>query len=155
VLRTAKKPHRGPLPTVANWLPKGCDGEPWEHVPEIRYTVVDLPARDFGQLVGGTELRLVVGMLKKMTEDLLDEFPEALLPLLDIADGEIKSELTKELLIFVDKVFKAHNRRLDAARVSQALKPIFQEKENPMIKGLFEEKFDDEKDDRGPFGRIS
>jgi hypothetical protein len=123
-------------------LPKGSDGKPLGHVPEIRYDVVDLPAWDFDNLVGGTVLRLALGMLHKMTGGNLDEFPEALKPLLEITDEGQRIELSKELLDFVDKAFAAHNRRLDAAKVNEALKPIFKGKEKTMIKGIFEEKYD-------------
>jgi hypothetical protein len=82
-------------------------------------------------------------MLHKMTGGAEDEFPEALLPLREIKDEGQKVELTKELLEFVDKAFAAHNRRLDAATVSEALKPIFRVEERTMIKGIFEEKFDE------------
>jgi hypothetical protein len=75
VLRTGKKPHRGAHPTLANSLPKGSDGKPLGHVPEIKYEVVDLPAWDFTKLIGGTVLRVVLGMLHKMTGGNLDEFP--------------------------------------------------------------------------------
>jgi flagellar biosynthesis/type III secretory pathway protein FliH len=51
--------------------------------------------------------------------------------------------LTKELLQFVAKAFAAHNRRLDAAMVNKALKPVLQEKEQVMIKTIFEEKYDE------------
>jgi hypothetical protein len=44
VLRTGKKPHRKPHPTLAAVLPKDSDGKPLGHVPDIKYKVVDLPA---------------------------------------------------------------------------------------------------------------
>ena len=143
ILRTAQRPHRGRYPTIADLLPKGRDGKPLGHVPEIRYDVVDLPAWDFGNLVGGTVLRLVLGMLHKMTGGNLDEFPEALKPLLEIADEGQRIELTKELMDFVDRAFAVHNRRLNEAEVKEALKPIFKGKEQTMIKSLFEEKIDE------------
>jgi len=143
VLRTAKKPHRGDYPTIADWLPKGRDGKPLGHVPEIRYTVVDLPERNFSELAGGTELRLALGMLHKMTGGREDEFPEALLPLLEISDEEVQRELLKELLDFAAKAFAAHNRRLDDAKVSRALNSLFHGKEQTMMKTIFEEKFDE------------
>jgi len=139
VLRTAKTPHRGKYPTMADLLPKRNNGEPWEHVPEIKSDVVDLPAWDFDKLVGGAVLRSALGMLHKMTGGAEDEFPEALLPLLEIDDEKQRIELTKELLGFVDKAFTAHNRRLDKTLVSRALKPIFRDKEQAMRKTFFEE----------------
>ena len=143
VLRTAKKPLRGARPKMSDSLPKGSDGKPLGKMVEIEYDVVDLPAWDFNKLVGGTVLRLALGMLHKMAGGADDEFPEALLPLREIADEEQRVELTKELLQFVDKAFKSHNRRLDAATVNVALEPIFQEEEKTMIKSIFDEKFDE------------
>jgi len=143
VLRTEKRPHRGTYPKLTDLLPKGCDGKPLGHVPEIRYDVVDLPAWDFDKLVGGTVLRLALGMLHKMTGGNLDEFPEALKPLLEVTDEGQKVELTTELLDFVAKAFQANNRQLDATTVNKVLKPIFQGKEIAMIKTIFEEKYDE------------
>ena len=140
VLRTGKKPHRGDYPTMGALVPKGPDGKPLGHVPEVKYKVVDLPAWDFKNLVGGPVLRLTLGMLHKMTGGRVDEFPEALLPLQDITDDDEKVELTKELLDFAAKAFAAHNRRLDVETVSKALKPIFKDKEQAMIKTIFEER---------------
>ncbi len=141
VLRTAKKPHVRKYPKMADSLPKDRDGKPLGMVPEINYDVVDLPAWDFGKLRGGPVLRLAMGMLKKMIEGNGDDFPEAMLPLLEIADEGEQIELSKELLEFVAKAMAAHNRRLDAAMVSKALKPIFRDKERAMIKTIFDEKF--------------
>jgi len=84
-----------------------------------------------------------LGMLHKMTSGAEDEFPVALLPLLEITDEGQKIELTKELLDFVAKALAAHDRRLDEVMVSQALKPIFKDKEKNMIKTIFEEKYDE------------
>jgi hypothetical protein len=140
VLRTGKKPIRAEPPTMAALLPKGRDGKPLGHVPEIKYDVVDLPSWDFSKLVGGTVLRLVLGMLHKMTGGRLDEFPEALQPLLEITDEGQKIELTKELIDFVDKAFAAHNRELDETVVSEVLKPILKGKERTMIKSMFEKR---------------
>ena len=72
-----------------------------------------------------------------------DEFSEALLPLLEISDEEQKIELTKEAVDFFVKVFAAHNRRVDEAMLSQALKPIFKDKEQTMIKTIFDEKYEE------------
>ena len=142
VLRTDKRPHRGRYPTIADLLPKGRDGKPLGHVPEIRYDVVDLPDWDFDNLVGGTVLRLVLGMLHKMTGDNPDEFSEALKPLAEITDEDQQIELTKELMDFVNKAFAAHNRWVDEATWHKALHPIFKGKERTMIKTIFEEKYD-------------
>ena len=139
VLRTAKKPHRGLYPTIADSLPKDHSGKPVGHVPEIKYQVVDLPAWDFRKLVGGPVLRLALGILKKMIEDDGEEFSEAMLQLREISDEEQKIELTKELIQFVDRAFKAHNRRLDEAKMSEALQPILEEN---MIKSFLDEKYD-------------
>jgi hypothetical protein len=143
VLRTAKKPHRGAYPKMSDSLPKGRDGKPLGKVVEIEYDVVDLPARDFHKLVGGTVLRLALGILKKMLEGHEDEFPEALLPLMEISDQEQQIELTKELLQFVDKAFRVHNRRVDDAMLKNALKPIFKDEVKTMMKSIFDEKFDE------------
>ena len=143
VLRTGEKAHRGDYPTMADLLPKGRDGKPLGHVPEIRYKVVDLPAWDFKNLVGGPVLRLALGMLHKMTGGREDEFPEALLPLREITDQEEKIELTNELLQFVETAFAAHNRELDEATVDEALKPIYKDWERTMIKTLSERKYDE------------
>jgi DNA-binding protein Fis len=140
ILRTGKKPHRGAYPKMADLLPKGRDGKPLGKAVEIEYDVVDLPAWDFKKLVGGPVLRLALGMLYKITGGHPDEFPEALLPLLEIANEGQKIELTKELLDFVAKAFAAHNRRLDEAKVSEVLKLVFQGKEKTMIKTIFEER---------------
>ena len=139
VLRTGKKPHRGAYPMMADSLPKGSDGMPLGHVPEIEYDVIDLPTWSLGNLVGGTELRLALGMLLKMTGENLDGFTEALKPLLEFTDEGQKIELTKELLDFVDKAFAAHNCRLDAAKVNEAIKTIFPGKEQTMIKSYIDE----------------
>ncbi len=123
--------------------PKNANGQSVGHVPEIAYDVVDLPSFDFAKLRGGPVLRLALGILKKMVEG--DEeaqnsdWPEALLPLTEIENEGQKVELTKELLLFVDKAMAAHNQRLDSAAVSKAIKPIFRDREKTMIKSLFEE----------------
>ena len=142
VLRTAKKPHRNPLPQMADLLPKNRDGKPLGKMVEVEYDMFDLPAWDFDRLVGGPILRLALGILKKMIESDGDEFSEALLPLLEISDEEQKIELTKEAVDFFVKAFAAHNRRVDEAMLSQALKPIFKDKERTMIKTIFDEKYE-------------
>jgi hypothetical protein len=141
VLRTGKKPHRGKLPKLSDSLPKDDKGNPIGKVIEFSYDLVDLPAWDFRHLVGGPELRLALGILKKMIEGDGDDFGEALLPLNEIADEEQKVELTKELLDFVAAAMKAHNRRFDEAMAKKALKPIYKDKVDEMVKTIFEEKF--------------
>jgi flagellar biosynthesis/type III secretory pathway protein FliH len=82
-------------------------------------------------------------MLHKMTGDNLDDFPEALKPLMEVTDEKQQSELSKELRGFVDKAFAAHNRRVDEETWARALNPIFKGKERAMIKTAFEEKIDE------------
>jgi hypothetical protein len=76
------------------------------------------------KLVGGAVLRLALGMLHKMAGDAVDEFPEALLPLLEIDNEGQKIELTQDLLNFVMKAFAAHNREIDDLELKKALQPI-------------------------------
>jgi len=102
---------------------------------------VQLPALHH-KLIGGTVLRLALGMLHKMTGGNLDEFPEVLKLLSEITDAEQRIELSKELWDFVDKAFKAHNRRLDAAKVEEVMKTVFPGKDETMIKSIFDEKYD-------------
>ena len=66
---------------MADLLPKSSDGKLLGKNVKIEYDVVDLPAWNFGDLVGGPVLRTVLGVLKKMLESHEDEFPEAMLPL--------------------------------------------------------------------------
>ena len=139
MLRTGKKPYRKPTPTIADSLPKDSTGNPLGHVPEVRYKVVDLPAWDFDKLVGGTVLRLTLGMLHKMTGGELDDFSDALLPLAELPEGE-QVELTKELAWFIVKAFQAHNRRVDAEMLGKALHSALKGKEQKMIKTIFEER---------------
>jgi hypothetical protein len=143
VLRTGKKPLKGPPPQMSDSFPKGLSKKLLEHVPEIQYNLVDLPAWDFRKLIGGPVLRLALGMLKKMIEGAENSFSEAMLPLREIDDEEQKVELTKELLQFAAKAFAAHNRRLDAETVNNAINPVFKDKVQTMIKTIFEEKFDE------------
>ncbi|MCL2117194.1 MAG: Rpn family recombination-promoting nuclease/putative transposase [Planctomycetaceae bacterium] len=145
VLRTARKPYRGQYPRMSDSLPKGRDGKPLGKTVEIEYDVVDLPAWDYNQLAGGAVLRLALGILKKMLEGRKDEFAEAILPLREISDQEQKIELSNELLQFVDKALRVHNRRVDEAMMKKALKPVFQDEVDTMIKSIFEEKFDEGK----------
>ena len=142
VLRTAKKPHRGPYPKMSDSLPKGRDGKPLGKAVEIEYDVVDVPARDFRKLVGCPVLQTALDILKRTLTGYEDEFAEAMLPLAEISDGDERFELTNEFLLFVDRAFAAHNRRLTDAMVHEALKPIFQDRERTIMKTLFEEKYD-------------
>jgi predicted transposase YdaD len=82
-----------------------------------------------------------LGVLKKTVEGLEDEFAEAMLPLTEIADEEERIELTKEILNYVAKVMAVHNKRLDDEKISEALKPIFHERAENMVKTIFEEKY--------------
>ena len=140
VLRSGKKPHRGRLPKMSDLLPKDQDGKPLGKAVEIEYDVVDLPAWDFNELVGGPVLRLTLGMLHKMTGGNLDELPEALKPLMEITDAEQRIDLAKDVLPFAAKVFAAHDRRLDETQIDELLEPIFTGKERAMIKTVFEER---------------
>ena len=140
VLRTGKKPHSGRLPTVSDSLPKGRDGEPLGKAVAIDYDVIDLPAWDFDELVGGPELRLVLGMLHKMAGGNIDDLPVALRPLMEITDSEKRVDLGKDVLPFAAKVFAANNRRFDEKQMDEVLKPIFTVKERAMIKTIFEER---------------
>ena len=76
VLRTGKKPHRQKPPELSASFPKGRDGKPVGSKVEIEYEIVDLPAWDFTKLIGGPELRLVLGILHKMTGENPDDFSE-------------------------------------------------------------------------------
>jgi hypothetical protein len=136
VLRTGKRPHKGQKPKMSDFVAKSRNGSPLGMVPEIDYDVVDLPAQDFSKLTGGAVLRLALGILKKTVEGLEDEFAEAMLPLAEIADEEEKVELTKELLNYVAKVMAIHNKRMDAEKVKEALKPVFHERTENMIYSL-------------------
>ena len=140
VLRTGKKPHQGPYPTMADLLPKGRNGKPLGKAVIIEYDVVDLPAWNFDDLVGGPVLRCALGILKKMIEEAGENFPEALRPLLELSDKDQKVEVTQEVLDFVDKALRVRSRRLDKVAVSQVLQTVFEDKE--MIKSIFDEEFD-------------
>ena len=142
VLRTGQRPLRSTPPKMSDSLPKGKDGKPLGKTVEIDYDIVDLPAWDFGKLVGKPVLRLALGVLHKMTGGNIDEFPEALKPLMEITDEEQQVELTKELMDFVDKAFAANNRQIDEKTWNKVLHPIFKGKERTMIKTIFEEKYD-------------
>jgi len=140
VLRTGKKPLRGKPPKLSASLPKGRDGKPVGKTVEVEYDVVDLPAWDFSKLIGGTVLRLTLGILHKMTGGNLDELTEALRPLMEIAAPEQRVDLAKDVMPFAAKVFATKNRRLDEAQIDEILKPIFKGKERAMIKTIFEER---------------
>ena len=141
ILRTGKKPHRRRYPTLADSLPKGQDGEPLGHVPEIKYDVIDLPSWDFDKLRGGAVLRSALMMLHTATGGHLEDFPKALLPLLELPEGK-RIEITKELIDFAAKAFAANSRKLDAATASIAVEPIFRGKGQKMMKTIFEEQQD-------------
>ena len=143
VLRTGKTPHKGPLPKLSDVLPKDKNGKLIGNLVELEYDVVDLPALDFYKLVGGPVLRLVIGMLKKMTEGNEEEFPEALLPLLEIADGEERTDLAKTLLEFVAKVMGTRGLPFEKETVKKALEPIFNDEEemDTMVETIFDRKF--------------
>jgi hypothetical protein len=141
VLRTGKRPHRGPLPGLADSLPKDRDGKPIGKIIELEYDIVDLPAWDFRKLVGGPVLRMALGILKKMAEDGGEDFGEALLPLQEIADEEQLVDIAKIVLPFAAKVFAIHNRPFDRAVASKAFQPIFKEKVEDMVMTIFDEKY--------------
>ncbi|GHT45294.1 hypothetical protein FACS189454_04530 [Planctomycetales bacterium] len=141
VLRTGKRPLKGRKPKMADFVAKSKSGTPLGMVPEIDYDVVDLPAQDFSTLTGSAVLRLALGILKKTVEGLEDEFNEAMLPLAEIADEEERAELTKEILNYVAKVMAVHNKRLDDEKIKEALKPVFHERTENMVKTIFEEKY--------------
>ena len=142
VLRTGKRPYRGRVyPKMSDSLPKGRDGKPVGKAVEVEYDVVDLPSWDFDKLTGGAVLRSALMMLHTMTGGDLDAFPKALLPLLELPEGE-RIEVTKELIDFVAKAFAAHNRKLDAAVASAAVESIFKGKGQKMMKTIFEERED-------------
>lgn len=105
--------------------------------------MVDLPALDFHKMLGGPVLRLLIGVLKKMTEGLEDEFSEALWPLLEVGDPNKKLEFTKEIIEFVGKVMAAHNKKIDEKKLRESLKPILADEGEYMIKTIFEEKYDE------------
>lgn len=139
VLRTAAKPHRGPLPKMSGLLPKGRDRKPLGKIVEVEYDVVDLPAWDFGKLVGGPVLRLALGVLKAMAGD-DTELPKALQPLFEITDEEQLFELTKEVIDFATIALVARGRQVDEAMLCRVLNPIFKGKESIMITTIFEER---------------
>ena len=142
VLRTGQKPYRGRVyPKMLDSLPKRRDGKPVGKMVDIEFDVVDLPAWNFNDLVGGAVLRSTLMMLHRITGGKLDDFQDAFRPLLELPEDE-QVVVSKEMLDFADIAFKAHNRRLDAATVSKALK-VFKEKEQNMIKSIFDEKIDE------------
>jgi hypothetical protein len=142
VLRTGKKPYRGRMyPKMSDSLPKGQDGKPIGKTVEVDFDVVDLPAWDFDKIIGGAVLRSALMMLHTTAGGRLDEFPKALLPLLELPEGE-RIEVTKELLDFVAKAFAANNRKLDTTTVNAAVESIFKGKGQKMMKTIFEEQQD-------------
>ena len=128
------------LPKV---LPKDKDGKPIGKLIEIEYDVVDLPAKEFKMLKGGPELRLVVGMLKKMSEGKEIEFPEALAPLLEIADKEERTDLLKILMEFAAKVMGVRGISFEKEAVAKTLAPILKDAKevDTMIETIFDKKF--------------
>ena len=124
-------------------LPKDSDDHPIGSLIELEYDVCDLPARDFHKLLGGPELRLALGILKKMIEGDGEDFVEAILPLNEITDELQQVELTKELFHFVAKAMEAHNRRFDDAAVDRAMETIYKENADKMSKTIFDKKFDE------------
>jgi len=139
ILRTGKSPHRGRYPTMRDSLPKGSDGEPVGKAVEVEYDVVDLPDWDFDDLVGGAVLRSALMLLHTMTGGNLDDFHTALLPLLELPEGE-RVELSKEFAQFIAKAFAANNRPIDEAVMGKAFRPILKGKEKEMIKSIFDER---------------
>ncbi|MDR1268403.1 MAG: Rpn family recombination-promoting nuclease/putative transposase [Planctomycetaceae bacterium] len=139
VLRTGKKPRRQRYTQLTDWLPKDKNGQPIGVVPEVKYDVIDLPGLNANKLCGGTVLRLGLGILKKMTEGMEEEFADAMLPLMEIDDEEQQIILTNELLDFASKVFAVHKKQLEPETVNEALKPIFKERTKKMIMTIFEE----------------
>ena len=123
-------------------LPKGSDGKPIGKPVEVGYDVIDLPAWDFDDLIGGAVLRSALMLLQTMTGGNLDEFSAALLPLLELPEGE-RVELSKEFAQFIAKAFAANNRPLDEAAMGKAFRPILKGKEKDMIKTIFDEKVDE------------
>jgi len=138
VLRTGKRPHRKRYPMMADLLPKGQDGEPIGNTVEVTYDVVDLPNWNCDTLIGGAVLRSSLIMLHTTTGGNLDDFPKALLPLLELPEGE-RIEVTKELIDFVAHAFAAKHRKLEVAVANAAVKPILQNGEQTM-KTIFEER---------------
>ena len=141
VLRTGKKPHRRRFYTMADSLPKDSDGKPIGKAVEVEYDVVDLPAWDINDLKGGAVLRSALMMLHKITGGNLDDFPEALSPLLELPEGEW-IEPTKELIDFVAQAFAARRRKFDAETANAAVETIFKGKGQKMMKTIFDEKYD-------------
>jgi hypothetical protein len=141
VLRTGKKAHRRRFYTMADSLPKDKDGKPIGKTVEVTYDVVDLPAWEFDDLVGGAVLRSTLMMLHTTTGGNLDDFPKALQPLLELPEGE-RIEVTKELIDFVANAFAAKSRKLDAATASAAVETIFKGKGQAMMKTIFDEQRD-------------
>ena len=142
VLRTGKKPHRRRYYTMADSLPKDGDGKPIGKAVEVEYDVIDLPAWDFDDLMGGAVLRSALMMLHTTTSGNLDDFPKALLPLLELPEGE-RIEVTAELMDFVAKAFAAKRRKLDATTASAAVELIFKGKGKKMMKTIFDEQRDE------------
>ncbi|MGL4594422.1 MAG: hypothetical protein ACRCUY_06800, partial [Thermoguttaceae bacterium] len=128
-----------PFPQLADFFPKDKTGKTFGTVPLIEYDVVDLPAWDFTKLVGKPELRLVLGMLKKMSEGVLDDFPEACLPIREFRTLAEQTEWFRDILPFVAKVFAAHRRKLEIETLNRTAKTVFDERNDNMMLTVFEE----------------
>ncbi|MGL6194253.1 MAG: hypothetical protein ACRC2T_05465, partial [Thermoguttaceae bacterium] len=103
------------------------------------YDVVDLPEHDWDKLVGLPHLRLVIGLLKKMTEGQEEEFGDALLPMLEFTGLEEQKEWMKDILPFVAKVFSAHHLELGGEKLNQAAERVFAERTGEIMLTIFDE----------------
>ncbi|MGL6196780.1 MAG: hypothetical protein ACRC2T_18365, partial [Thermoguttaceae bacterium] len=103
------------------------------------YDVVDLPEHDWDKLVGLPHLRLVIGLLKKMTEGQEEEFGDALLPMLEFTGLEEQKEWMKDILPFVAKVFSAHHLELGGEKLNQAAERVFAERTSEIMLTIFDE----------------
>ncbi|MGL6226724.1 MAG: Rpn family recombination-promoting nuclease/putative transposase [Thermoguttaceae bacterium] len=139
ILRTGKKPHKGPKPRMSDLLPKDEMGEQIGSKLEIHYDVVDLPELDSTKLIGLPQLRLVMGILKKMTERLSLSFGEALMPLREFANEQEQIDWLRDTLPFVSKVFAAHNQRLEQEELNCEVKKVFGERTDEMMLTVFEQ----------------
>lgn len=140
VLRTGKKPHKKPLPRMSDLLPKDENGNLIGSGIVVDYDCVDLAEYDMKRLIGPPELRLMMGILKKMTEGCEEEFGDALLPVREFQSLEEQQAWLADMLPFVNKVFVAHGKKLEKEMLQQAVKPIFtEERTETMMLTLFEE----------------
>ncbi|MGL6193904.1 MAG: Rpn family recombination-promoting nuclease/putative transposase, partial [Thermoguttaceae bacterium] len=139
VLRTGKKPHKKPYPRVSDKLPKDANGDQIGSTLDIRYDVVDLPEHDWDKLIGLPHLRLVMGVLKKMTESFDEDFSDALMPLREFTSEREQAEWLRPMLDFVSKVFEKHHLKLERETVNQVLEKVFYEKTEEIMLSIFEE----------------